>query len=198
MKIYFVRHGKTQWNLEKRLQGQKGDSPLLPESYKAIARVNERLGQIVQFDKVISSPQPRAVTTAKLLTALPVNTDIRLSEWNFGQLEGQLVANALLKYPDEMFASRNELQNFDGRHFGAETVANVLARFDSLANDLKKQEAENILLVGHGASGTAEMRHLAGFPLQELRTAGGLANNSVTVLETKGQRFELLHWNKVL
>ena len=24
MKIYFVRHGKTQWNLEKRLQGQKG------------------------------------------------------------------------------------------------------------------------------------------------------------------------------
>ncbi|MFK4848848.1 histidine phosphatase family protein [Lactococcus petauri] len=198
MKIYFVRHGKTQWNLEKRLQGQKGDSPLLPESYKAIARVNERLGQIVQFDKVISSPQPRAVTTAKLLTALPVNTDIRLSEWNFGQLECQLVANALLKYPDEMFASRNELQNFDGRHFGAETVANVLARFDSLANDLKKQEAENILLVGHGASGTAGMRHLAGFPLQELRTAGGLANNSVTVLETKGQRFELLHWNKVL
>lgn len=198
MKIYFVRHGKTQWNLEKRLQGQKGDSPLLPESYEAIARVNERLGQIVQFDKVISSPQPRAVTTAKLLTALPVNTDTRLSEWNFGQLEGQLVANTLLKYPDEMFASRNELQNFDGRHFGAETVANVLARFDSLANDLKKQEAENILLVGHGASGTAGMRHLAGFPLQELRTAGGLANNSVTVLETKGQRFELLHWNKVL
>ena len=198
MKIYFVRHGKTQWNLEKRLQGQKGDSPLLPESYKAIARVNERLGQIVQFDKVISSPQPRAVTTAKLLTALPVNTDIRLSEWNFGQLEGQLVANALLKYPDEMFASRNELQNFDGRHFGAETVANVLARFDSLANDLKKQEADNIFLVGHGASGTPGMRHLAGFPLQELRTAGGLANNSVTVLETKGQRFELLHWNKVL
>ena len=88
MKFYFVRHGKTQWNLEKRLQGQKWDSPLLPESYEAIARVNERLGQMVQFDKVISSPQPRAVTTAKLLTALPVNTDIRLSEWNFGQLEG--------------------------------------------------------------------------------------------------------------
>ncbi|MDT2741093.1 histidine phosphatase family protein [Lactococcus garvieae] len=198
MKIYFVRHGKTQWNLEKRLQGQKGDSPLLPESYEAIARVNERLGQIVQFDKVISSPQPRAVTTAKLLTTLPVKTDNRLSEWNFGQLEGQLVANALLKYPDEMFASRNELQNFDGRHFGAETVAHVLTRFDSLASDLKKQEAENILLVGHGASGTAGMRHLAGFPLQELRTAGGLANNSVTVLETKGQRFEMLHWNKVL
>jgi broad specificity phosphatase PhoE len=56
MKLYFVRHGKTQWNLEKRLQGQKGDSPLLAESYEAIARVNKKLSQIVQFDKVISSP----------------------------------------------------------------------------------------------------------------------------------------------
>lgn len=32
MKLYFVRHGKTEWNLEGRLQGAKGDSPLLEES----------------------------------------------------------------------------------------------------------------------------------------------------------------------
>ncbi|MBL3716463.1 histidine phosphatase family protein [Lactococcus muris] len=198
MKIYFVRHGKTQWNLEKRLQGQKGDSPLLPESYEAIARVSEKLSQIVRFDRVISSPQARAITTAELLTDLPVEKDPRLSEWNFGQLEGQLVADALLKYPKEMYASRNELQNFDGRHFGAETVEQVLNRFDSLALDLRKDEAENILLVGHGASGTAGMRHLAGFPLWELRAAGGLANNSVTVLEAKEKGFQITHWNQEL
>ena len=29
MRLYFVRHGKTQWNLEGRLQGSKGDSPFL-------------------------------------------------------------------------------------------------------------------------------------------------------------------------
>ena len=29
MKLYFVRHGKTEWNLEGRLQGAKGDSPFL-------------------------------------------------------------------------------------------------------------------------------------------------------------------------
>ena len=29
MKLYFVRHGKTQWNLEGRFQGANGDSPLL-------------------------------------------------------------------------------------------------------------------------------------------------------------------------
>ena len=32
MKLYFVRHGKTEWNLEGRFQGAHGDSPLLSTS----------------------------------------------------------------------------------------------------------------------------------------------------------------------
>ena len=35
-KLFFVRHGKTQWNLEGRYQGANGDSPLLPESLHEI------------------------------------------------------------------------------------------------------------------------------------------------------------------
>ena len=41
MEIYFVRHGKTQWNLEQRFQGGQGDSKLLPESLADI----EKLGR---------------------------------------------------------------------------------------------------------------------------------------------------------
>ena len=36
MKIYFVRHGKTEWNLEGRFQGYSGDSALLPEAFEEI------------------------------------------------------------------------------------------------------------------------------------------------------------------
>ena len=32
-KFYFVRHGQTEWNLERRFQGGHGDSELLPSSY---------------------------------------------------------------------------------------------------------------------------------------------------------------------
>ena len=60
MRIYFVRHGKTEWNLARRLQGQKGDSPLLPESYEAIERVHKFL-EPIEFDKVLSSPQKRNI-----------------------------------------------------------------------------------------------------------------------------------------
>lgn len=83
MRIYFVRHGKTEWNLARRLQGQKGDSPLLPESYEAIERVHKFL-EPIEFDKVLSSPLKRALITADLLTNQSVSTDKRLSEWNFG------------------------------------------------------------------------------------------------------------------
>ena len=36
MKLYFVRHGKTEWNVEGRLQGAKGDSPLHKESSEQV------------------------------------------------------------------------------------------------------------------------------------------------------------------
>ena len=112
MRIYFVRHGKTEWNLARRLQGQKGDSPLLPESYEAIERVHKFL-EPIEFDKVLSSPQKRALITADLLTNQSVSTDKRLSEWNFGELEGWFISDAIAKYPKEMHDSRFELDQFD-------------------------------------------------------------------------------------
>lgn len=195
MKIYFVRHGKTQWNLERRLQGQKGDSPLLPEAYDEIKHLRVAL-QEIHFDEILSSPAKRALTTAKLLSDQVIKFDERLKEWNFGELEGCLIKEAVARYPHEMATSRSDLVNFDGSVFGAESVKSVLHRFDLLGQELLASEQENILLVGHGASGTAGIRHLAGFPLNELRSAGGLNNNTVTILESIGSKFQMVTWNK--
>lgn len=197
MKIYFVRHGKTEWNLEKRLQGQSGDSPLLEESFTSIARVHDYL-KTIPLDYVLSSPAKRAMTTAQLLTELPVTTDERLAEWNFGDLEGMPIKEALKLYPHEMYTSRNDLVHFDGSVFGAESVSSVLSRFDDLGKTLLSSPYQNILLVGHGASGTAGMRYLAGYSKSELRSEGGLTNNSLTVLESVDDHFKMTVWNKNL
>lgn len=63
MKLYFVRHGKTQWNKEGRFQGANGDSPLLEESYETITKLGKRLASVT-FDEVYSSDLKRAVDTA--------------------------------------------------------------------------------------------------------------------------------------
>ena len=65
-KIYFIRHGKTEWNLASRYQGAHGDSPLLPESLKEIKLLAKYLAP-VKFAHAYVSPLLRAQTTAKEL-----------------------------------------------------------------------------------------------------------------------------------
>ena len=60
MKLYFVRHGKTQWNLEGRFQGANGDSPLLETSIEELHLLGKNMAHI-KFDKIFSSDLPRAI-----------------------------------------------------------------------------------------------------------------------------------------
>jgi probable phosphoglycerate mutase len=59
LKLFFLRHGKTEWNLESRYQGAGGDSPLLPQSYEEIKQAAVYLKQF-QFAHVYASPIKRA------------------------------------------------------------------------------------------------------------------------------------------
>ena len=63
MKLYFVRHGRTVWNLEGRFQGASGDSPLLPDSIDVLKQLGQHLKEI-PFDTIYSSDLPRAVKSA--------------------------------------------------------------------------------------------------------------------------------------
>ena len=54
MKLYFVRHGRTVWNLEGRFQGASGDSPLLPESIDILKQLGQYLKEM-PFDTIYSS-----------------------------------------------------------------------------------------------------------------------------------------------
>ena len=46
MKLYFIRHGKTEWNLEMRFQGASGDSPLLETSIDELKRLGKHLSNV--------------------------------------------------------------------------------------------------------------------------------------------------------
>ncbi len=90
--FYIVRHGETQWNAQRRVQGH-GDSPLTPQGEEAIKELAKVLGNI-QFDHVYSSDLLRAKRTAELLVIdkkLAVNTTQLLRERTFGRYEGRLI-----------------------------------------------------------------------------------------------------------
>lgn len=88
--LYFIRHGQTDWNAQKRMQGIT-DIPLndrgVFEARLAAKEVSE-----IKWNRIISSPLSRAYQTAEILNqriGLQIETDDRLTELNLGNLEGK-------------------------------------------------------------------------------------------------------------
>jgi len=88
--LYFIRHGQTNWNLQKKIQGIT-DIPLnetgIREAQSAAVEISKK-----KWDRIISSPLSRAQKTAEILNqniGLPIETDQRLCEFDLGDLEGK-------------------------------------------------------------------------------------------------------------
>ncbi|MFV8064402.1 histidine phosphatase family protein [Streptococcus pluranimalium] len=200
MLLYFVRHGKTEWNEEGRFQGANGDSPLLKEAYADISKLGQVLAPIT-FDKAFSSDLKRAKDTAQLLMANnhkpQVITETKaLREWALGKLEGQKISLVEAIYPSQMQAFRQNLGIFRPHLFEAESVFQATHRLETFLKENLSLQEDHVLLVGHGAHLTASIRYLLGYEPAHLRAAGGLDNASLTILETDDLRhYKLLSWN---
>ena len=200
MKLYFVRHGRTVWNLEGRFQGASGDSPLLSESIDILKQLGQYLNEI-HFDTIYSSDLPRAVKSAEIIQSqlqapCPLKSIPDLREWQLGKLEGLKIATLNAIYPQQIKAFRSNLAQFDTKMFEAESLYSTTQRTIQFIKSLKESPAERILIVGHGANLTASLRTLLGYKEAHLRKDGGLANASLTVLETDDfETFTLERWN---
>lgn len=200
MKLYFVRHGRTVWNLEGRFQGAGGDSPLLPESIDTLKKLGQYLKDI-SFDKIYSSDLPRAVKSAEIIQSqltnpCPLESVPDLREWHLGKLEGLKIATLNAIYPQQIQAFRTNLAKFDTTMFEAESLYSTIQRTTQFIKSLKDSKTEQLLLVGHGANLTASIRTLLGYNEAHLRKNGGLANASLTIIETDDfEKFTLKTWN---
>ncbi|WP_286238811.1 histidine phosphatase family protein [Neptuniibacter halophilus] len=98
--FYFLRHGMTEWNQKKRIQGRT-DIPLCPEG---VAQMQARAAGMDPAYRLLdwySSPLARARQTAALLQ-LDAATDPALIEMNWGDWEGHTLAELRHARPDAM------------------------------------------------------------------------------------------------
>lgn len=200
MKFYFIRHGKTQWNVEKRFQGANGDSPLVEEAVCDLKKLGDYLKDVT-FDKVFSSDLKRAVDTCNIIMSRnnhqkAITLQPLLREWSLGKLEGQKIDTMKTIYPQQMKAFYYNLSQFNNDIFDAESVYHTTQRIKKLVKSMEKKQYNNVLLVGHGANLTASIRKLLGDEIAELRNQGGLDNGSLTILKTNNFKdFTCLTWN---
>ena len=104
MKIYMIRHGETDWNKARKLQGQIDIQ--LNEFGKSLAVDTEPALRDIPFDVVITSPLSRAKHTAELVLAgreIPMIEDERIMEMGFGEYEGLHCKGENYNIPDPDF-----------------------------------------------------------------------------------------------
>lgn len=200
-RVYLIRHGKTEWNLESRYQGAHGDSPLLPNSYREIELLAKSL-QAVEFAHAYASPLKRArVTAQKLIDHLDqpirLTIDSRLMEFNLGKMEGMHFDAVAKKWPEELNNFRHHPDKYNEQVTGSESFAQVIDRVGSAVKEFcRLNPAKNILVVSHGAALNATINALIGIPLPHLKDKGGLSNTSTTILTTSdAEHFTLEKWN---
>lgn len=144
-----IRHGKTRWNLEKRIQGE-ADLPLSAQGRRQVASWCAALDPI-PLDLILSSPMARARATAEILArhlGLRVVMAEAIREQAFGQWQGKRIEEIRRASPGTV-----EFQERRGWDFcppGGEPRHGVLARsLEALKATAARFKDRNILVVTH-------------------------------------------------
>ena len=195
MKIYLVRHGETDWNNEKRLQGW-ADISLNAKGVKEAEEVAEKLKN-VHFDDAFCSDLERAEVTAETILKgrdIEVQMDPRLRELGFGPLEGTLYNDArtdesqplheLFVHPDKYVP---ELGGEPLNYLSARAEAFQLSTLDMIQ---AKNPDATILVVSHGIFIRDMLTRVGGFSYDDFWKLP-VGNCSIAVLSYDGKQLKI-------
>lgn len=160
MELYIVRHGETDWNATKLLQG-RSDIDLNENGRHAAIKLGDALDeQQITFDVIYSSPLIRAYETACLIRgrkSTAIIRDQRLIELCFGIQEGLPYSS----WPESKHFFHQPELYIPARN--AETLDELKLRARSFIQEVIEPQycsAKRILIVAHGALNKGIMSYL--------------------------------------
>jgi probable phosphoglycerate mutase len=167
--ICLARHGETNWNLERRFQGQLDIALNYKGRLQARALARELSG--VHFDHIYSSDLQRAVDTAAphaALRGLSVHKRPELREKHDGVWHGLSHPEVEARYPEEY---RHYLaRRADYAAPGGESLMRFAARVRAgLTKIAEAHPGETLLIVAHAGALDIAWRMAAGKRLDETR-----------------------------
>lgn len=160
-----MRHGETDWNKKKLVQGRK-DIPLNEYGRHLALETSYGMRQY-QIDLAYTSPLRRAKETAEILLEgrnIPLYEDQRIQEISFGSYEGMSCVD---KTKEENLAFQKFFQD-TGNYIppeDAESVEQLYERTGEFLKSLeesKKLKDKNLLISTHGAAMTAMLNRMRG------------------------------------
>jgi uncharacterized phosphatase len=176
--LYLVRHGETDWNAQRRIQGST-DIPL-NETGRMQAETTGTLLARRQWDGIYASPLSRAVETASIIAdAVGLGEPQTISaivERNYGEAEGLNWEEIEREFPGD--------SPVPGRETHAEVAERVLPALVSLA---VSHPGESLIVVTHGGV----IRSVVGAVAPD-DTYGAITNGSIHSFELVDGSLELV------
>ena len=152
MKLIFIRHGQTDWNVLGKIQGSN-DIELNDNGLKQAVELGIRVKEAgYRIHKIYSSKQKRAYRTAQILSeavkvdCIPVDG---LEEINFGKWEGLTWDEVTSKHKDYY-----SIWKQDRRYINApegESYQELLDRVLKVIKTILQKETKDVAIVTHGA-----------------------------------------------
>lgn len=178
MKIYYVRHGQTDWNLAKKMQGGQTERPLNETGIKQAEETRKKLENI-NYDIVICSPMNRAKQTSDIIVQgkkVEIITDERLRERKLGELEGNPITEEC----------EQKIWNYElnASIKGGENLHEFGKRILEFLKEIKeKYKDKTVLIVAHGGVAKVIKTYLYGMPKDNNLDNYGMKNCEIIEAE---------------
>ena len=202
MEIYLIRHGETDYNKAKRIQGHCDIA--LNDYGRELARLTADGLKDVPFDVVFTSPLVRASETARILAGdrkIPIIEDIRIQEIGFGEYEGLCSGKQGYNIPDN-----KEFWNFffDTPNYrvppGGESFEEVIGRTGEFLRELLSNgeyRDKTVLISTHGCALKAILANISGTSIKDFWGEGVHKNCGVTHLSDADGSLKIIEEGKL-
>ena len=153
MELYIARHGETESNAVRRMQGGYKDTPLTQRGITQAKKLTEEIKNI-EFDAIYSSPLKRAMDTARIafgddkLFEARALTDSRLLEIGVGEAEDMIWDDAKEAFPGMVTMMVDPAIYVPPP--GGEALQDMVARIDSFLTELAAKPYNKVFVMAHG------------------------------------------------
>ncbi len=191
LKLYITRHGETEWNIQKRMQGWKNSN--LTERGIANAKALGESLKDVQFNRVYCSPLDRTRHTTELILGereLEVVYEDNLREIHLGEFEGKNQEEANAIYPE--FSSHFWEKPHLYKAKSGEDFYQVRERvIKALEKIISENPSGNVLIVTHGVVLKTIHSYFKNLPMHRLWDPPFIYDTSLTIIEIEDGSHEI-------
>lgn len=180
LRIYLARHGQTDWNATRRLQGQT-DTELNATGQQQAVLLRERL-QGVPLDAIYTSALRRSRDTASVVSeGKPIRSLAALNERHVGRFEGVTLGQDAAT--DEEWSRRSKLES--DTLDGGESTTQMHARVCSAVEQIRSEHSGgSLLVVAHGGTNQMILRCLLNLSFERTSVIEQ-SNDELYLLELK-------------